>query len=401
LVTRSLEESVFWEILYRGHAVRSELASLFDVSAATISRAVAQLLTKRLIKEAETELSDRGRRAAILKINSELSFVGGIEMDRNAITAVVTDLSGTLLGRGTVASDAAQPVNVTLESCRNVLNVALEDAGMAGVRLASVGVGHTGTLDLKRGICLEWSSRPHWRQVNLLGELEGTLGLPVVLEDRGRALALAHHLLWPEYRRHHSAVHVHVGTGVGAGIFVQGRLLRGASAAAGELGHISIERNGPACWCGRRGCVEAFTSTAAILSQVKSALERGESSLLSEQGKALEELRLEDVLAAARRGDTLVSAVFTQAGEALGAGIANVVQMINPSLIVLSGKLVTSARDLWLSAINRTVREQCFATATRQLEMRVAPLRKDVGAVGCALVAGLKVASELSKSFLT
>ena len=89
----------------------------------------------------------------------------------------------------------------------------------------------------------------------------------MTLDDRARAIALALHLLWPEHRRHRSAIYVQIGTGIGAGIIVDGRMLRGATQAGGEIGHMTIERNGPLCACGRRGCVEVFASLGATLAR--------------------------------------------------------------------------------------------------------------------------------------
>ncbi len=153
------------------------------------------------------------------------------------------------------------------------MRIALSDAGR--VAISRIGVGLGGTLDVENGVCVEWEGVPHWRRVNLLNALRETFDTDITLDDRARAVALAQHLLWPENRRHRSAIYVQIGTGIGAGIFVDGRMLRGATLAGGEIGHIVIDRNGPLCACGRRGCVEAFASLGATMARVRQGLEKG------------------------------------------------------------------------------------------------------------------------------
>jgi predicted NBD/HSP70 family sugar kinase len=390
-----LEELLFWEIFYRRQAVRSELACLFDVSAATISRSAGVLLAKKLILETSATSAPRGRRPTLLEVNPALAHVAGIEIDRDRITAVVTDLAGGRLGRGSVAAEARNPIGRTLQDCRKALHIALADAGRGRLRIARAGVGHTGTLDVENGVCLDWGGVAHWRRVNLREALQDSLGMEVTLDDRARAVALAQHLLWPENRRHRSAIYVQIGTGIGAGIFVDGRMLRGAALAAGEIGHIVIDRNGPLCACGSRGCVEAFASLGATMARVRQAYDRGAKTFLRSMVKSSAELTIDIVVSAAGRGDPLAQAALNEAGQALGIGIGNAVQLLNPSLVVLAGKFASAAQGFLLDVVTRTVESQCFETISRGLEIRVARFRKDVGPIGCALLASVDVAREL------
>ena len=392
---RNLEESLFWEIFYRHEVVRADLARLFNVSAATISRSVGVLLSKKLAIEVGVANPYRGRHPALLCINPLLAHVAGLELDRDRVTAVITDLSGMLLGRGAVASAPQNGVERTLKDCRRALETALSDAGLEIGQLARIGVGHTGTLDVQNGICLDWERMPHWRGAKLLAALRAEFQIEITLDDRARAVALALHLLMPEYRCYRSAIYVQIGTGIGAGIFVNGRMLRGATLAGGELGHIVIDRNGPLCSCGKRGCVEAFASIRATINRVRQALESGAKTSLRQAGSITTDLTAEAIISAARHGDEVARAALLQTSEALATGIANAAQLLNPSLVVLAGKFANAAREILLEAVTRVVRAQCFDTVSRGLEIRVAPFRKDVGPVGCALLASLDVAAEL------
>lgn len=190
-------------------------------------------------------------------------------------------------------------------------------------------------------------------------------------------------------------MYVQIGTGIGSGIFVNGRMLRGATRSGGELGHMTIDRNGPRCACGRRGCVEAFASVGATLGRVRDAIERGETLTPSSFDRQLSNITVEDVVAAARHGDAIARTALEETGEALGVGIANAVQLLNPSLVALAGKFANTARDFLLDAVTRAIEAQCFQNISRGMEIRIAPFRKDVGPVGCALLATVDVASEL------
>jgi predicted NBD/HSP70 family sugar kinase len=275
------------------------------------------------------------------------------------------------------------------------LNKALRDSGVPLSRISRIGVGHTGRIDVENGLCLDWEGTAHWRRINLAKTLKETFGIEICLDDRARAVALAHHLLWPEHARHRSAIYVQIGTGVGAAIFVNGRMLRGASLTGGELGHMVIDRKGPLCGCGKRGCVEAFASRGATLTRVRQAIADGATSSVTCNLGSPDQITLDLVVSAARRGDPVCKAAIEESGQALGIGIANAVQLLNPSLVVLAGKFANTARDFFLEAVTNAISTQCFETVARGLEVRVAPVRKDIAPVGCALLASLDVAQEL------
>ncbi len=397
---RTLEEALFWEIFYGRQAIRSELARFFHVSSATISRTVSVLIDRQLVVEAGSSSSTRGRRPIVLQVNPALAFLGGVEFDRDRVVAVITDLRGNLLGRGAVATGARDGVATNLEKARHALDVALDDAALDKPQLARIGVGHTATLDVEHGLCLDWQGVPHWQGLKLREGLQQTFQCEVTLDDRTKAVALAHHLLSAQNLRHRSALYVHIGTGIGAGIFYDGRMLRGASFAGGEIGHTVIERNGPPCRCGRNGCVEAYASRDAIFHRIRHGLEQGEGPVLRSMLQGRSNMTLESIIRAARRKDALCQKVLNEAVEALGIGISNAAQLFNPSLVVLAGDFPHAAKEMLLDSVIRIVKERCFETISRQLDIQIAPFRKDVGAVGCAFLGAIDQSRQLIETTL-
>jgi hypothetical protein len=176
----NLAESLFWEIFHRRETVRSELAHQFQLSAATVSRAVGVLLSKQLVVEMGAPAASRGRRPALLQLNPSLAYVGGIELDRNMITAVVTDLGGNLLGRGATAASSSNSVESTMRDCVRTLCIALRDADLPQTRLAQIDMGHTATLDVENGLCLDWENSPQWRRVPLADSLRAAFKTEII-----------------------------------------------------------------------------------------------------------------------------------------------------------------------------------------------------------------------------
>jgi glucokinase len=146
--------------------------------------------------------------------------------------------------------------------------------------------------------------------------------------------------------------------------------------------------------------VEAFASVGATLGRVRDAIEKGEKLGPGTFDRQLSNITVEDVVAAARQGDGIARTALEETGEALGMGIANAVQLLNPSLVALAGKFANTARDFLLNSVTRAIEAQCFQNISRGIEIRIAPFRKDVGPVGCALLATVDVASELAERAL-
>jgi len=389
LAIAGLEEAVFWRVFYGREVSRTALAAELGVSLATISRAVQRLLQHGLLSEVGATLSARGRHPGLLRVNPHLAFLLGLEIDRDHVRAAVTDFAGTPLGYAAASCDARGSLQATLVACAQTAGRAMEAAGIGLDRIARVGVGHTGTLDLEAGVCLAWDGSPQWIQAplrQLLCDLFRTAEL--TLDDRARALALAQHLSMPASSHRGSVLYVHVGTGIGAAFFINGSMLRGASQGAGEIGHLIIDPDGPPCRCGNRGCVEAFASTEAVLRRVSKQVESGKSAFLENlAGGRGARITLEILLTAARRGDPVAVEALREAACALGTGIANAVQMLNPSQVVLCGRFVYLAREFLFDTVCEQIRRLCLRNIAKALEVRLGQYRPDLGPVGCALLA--------------
>jgi glucokinase len=199
-----------------------------------------------------------------------------------------------------------------------------------------IGVGSPGPLDPFEGVILNTPNMPGWKNVPLCARLSEHFSCPVMLENDGNLAALGE---W----RHGAAqgtqnmIYLTISTGIGGGVIVDGKLLRGARGLAGELGHMTVERDGPKCGCGQRGHLEAIAAGPAIARNALERLEMGENSILTEMVRDPEPLTATDVGRAARMKDPLALEVVGEAGKHIGRHLACLVHAFNPEMIVLGG----------------------------------------------------------------
>jgi predicted NBD/HSP70 family sugar kinase len=380
-----LEDLIFWYVYDRPSCLRSDLSQQFDISLATVSRAVSALSEHGLLVENSSEVTTPGRKPQSLRINPELAVLLGLDIQLDGVLAVVTDLAGTLLGRGAVRCNAEDSVDSVLRASVKAVDAALEDAEIPRSQIQHLGVGHSGDLDLQNGICMSWANAPNWNSVPIRDLLSSTFGLNVTVDDRSRALALAERRTSPMDWDHPEAVYVVCAFGVGMGFFVDGRLYRGTANGGGELGHTVIDPEGPQCRCGSRGCLEAYSGTVAIIQYVRDAIDSGANSAL--RWVKHKDLNVRSVVAAGHKGDAVALAAIDRAAKALGTAVANTVQVLNPSLVVLCGELARAAGPEILGAVQGAVAAHCVDTAARSVAIRLSRPKKDVSGIGCALLA--------------
>jgi predicted NBD/HSP70 family sugar kinase len=345
------------------------------------------LIELGLVREVgEAEGTGRaGRRAVLLRLNPQAGFVVGVKLAMTAITCVLTDLDANVLrtlvhplpppGPTVAPFDPKATLHATIAAIESLLR----DARIEPGRLMGIGVGINGTVDVESGIsCVA----PHfgWRDVPVAAPLAKHFGIPVSLENDARALTIAEQWFGAGREVDHF-VTVVIGYGIGAGFVANGQLVRGFSSGAGEFGHITLQQAGPVCSCGRCGCLEALAGIPAILRDVEAALIAGEPSALSRDAG----LTLEAVARAAETGDPLACGVLENAGRWLGLGMAGLVNVLNPELIVLNGEAVALG-PAYLEPMEAALREHAFAGMGDSLRIIIEPSGSEVWARGAACV---------------
>jgi glucokinase len=258
----------------------------------------------------------------------------------------------------------------------------VEQAQSEGIGFSGVGVGAAGFIDSATG-SVTFSPNLVYDDPQIAAALEARVGLPAVIDNDANAAA------WGEYQLGSAKgatelAFLTLGTGIGSGFIVNGQLLRGARGAGAEFGHTVIDPRGPQCPCGLRGCLEQFASGTAIERMAREAVAGRESSILSFSGSG-EEITGEHVARAARQLDEVAREVLRLAGTMLGIGLSNVVNIFEPSAIVLGGGVV-AAGEPYLGAARDTLGRMLTAQRRRPVRLDVTSLERDAGLLGAAML---------------
>ncbi|MCM3629712.1 ROK family protein [Paenibacillus glycanilyticus] len=311
----------------------------------------------------------------------------GIDLGGTKMLVVLTNESGSVIARSKKPTFPEQGVEDTVARLIEMVEGLLDNVFpyREACRIRSIGVAAAGILEPASGTVV-LATNLRWRNVPISSMLEERFRAPVRLLNDANAAALG------EWRAGAGVgtkdmVFVTVSTGIGGGIVSGSRLILGASDSAAELGHISIDRSGPLCACGNRGCIEMYAaghSIARIAREgIAGGLANGEA-ILKEAGGAAEALTAEHVAAAAIKGDKYAGSVIASAGKALGQGIVSIIHLINPKLVVIGGGVARSGR-LLLEPMQKAIQEQGIPGLVGQVTVVPAMLGEDAGGVGAAM----------------
>lgn len=311
--------------------------------------------------------------------------------------AVGIDIGGTNVVVGCVAEDGSALHGLRSEPTHSEAGaddvitrmLASAQASMAELRgqvpdaeIVGVGVGAPGPLDTRRGIVL-LTPNLGWRDMPLRDRVSAGLGLPAALDNDANCAVLGEAWMGAARGARH-ALGVTIGTGIGGGLIVNGELFHGASDSAGEIGHTTIDTEGRRCKCGNYGCLEAYASGPAIALRAIEDVEAGAASRLAEfAGGDLARVTAQTVYEAARHGDALALEVVSETAKFLGAGIANLVNVFNPEVVVVCGG-VTMAGDGLFVPLRREVARRAFRPAVDACRIVPGELSGTAGVYGAA-----------------
>jgi glucokinase len=315
---------------------------------------------------------------------------GAIDLGGTKLRSIVVDGSGRVLGDDISFSRAEEGLGVVLERIEESLDAALGKAGVKRERLAGLGIASPGAVDVARGIVPNAPQLPGWQDVPLGRLLGERFGLPTLLENDASAAALGEHRFGAG-RGSRNMLYITVSTGVGGGIIIDGGLYRGKSGAAGEMGHVVIDMNGPPCRCGARGCLESLASGTAIAKRGEELAESGDSPILARLREEEGQVTAEMMERATRMGDAASREAFRQAGHYFGVALAGFVNIFDPEAIVIGGG-VAKAGDLLLEQARVTMESLAMTQPLKGVRLTVSELGDFAGTMG--MVARLREDAE-------
>ncbi len=307
----------------------------------------------------------------------------GIDMGGTGIKLGVVDPRGKLLRTFRMPTPVhSQPAEIAQMIGREA---ELLLKSVKGRRIAGIGVGCAGDIDPKTGV-VRISPNLRWKQVPLKAMLSKVLKLPIYVDNDANVAAWAAYVVEAK-RKIQNLLCVTIGTGVGAGLVLDGKLYHGATGSAGEIGHMTLFPEGFPCLCGNQGCTERYVGAKAMAHEAKHAIESGEKTkILQLVDNDLTKISAHVIQKAARQGDRLALQLWEQAGERLGITLASTVNLLNPEWIVFAGGL-SRAGSLLLDPVRRTIRKRSFSTPGSAVRLVISKLDQDLGMVGAGLLA--------------
>lgn len=360
-----------------GTISRADMARRLDLSRSTVSAIVSELLTTQLVEEVGAGPSKGGRRPILLQFRYGAFSILGVDIGATHVAVALTDLKGEVAAWAQRAHRVREDPRGTRALVQTLAEACLRAVPGGARRLVGVGVAVPSPVDPRRPDALSEVVLPKWKGTRLASELKGHFKVPVLVDNDANLGALAEHW-WGAGRGVDDFVYVKVATGIGSGHIVGGRIYRGATGTAGEIGHMAIDQNGPLCICGLRGCLGTFIGTEALLRRTRALLDEGAESRLD--GATL---TLAAVEQAALDGDAVAQQVVREVASRLGIAVASMLNLMNPAMVAIGGSL-SKLGDLLLEPLRETVRVRTLASSVAAARVVASELGERDVAVGAA-----------------
>jgi predicted NBD/HSP70 family sugar kinase len=380
-VSRSNRSRVLRELYFRGPSGRSRLSRDTGLSPATVANIVGELTAEGIVLEAGVDESQVGRPSAILKVDPGYgSFIGvalgETHMQIELFDTTLAKSAATVYPLLSVQNEPSTVVDLVVRGVREVQKA----AGVADEDVLGIGIGMPGIVERAGDVRVHIPSWG-WGETPFMAMLTEQLTIPIFMDNGANALAQGEMWFGAGRGFNHLAV-VLIGTGVGAGIIADGVAYRGATNSAGEFGHTLIERGGRLCRCGRRGCLEAYVGASGIIRRYEDA-EPG--SPLVDPANDLHTIAA--LVEAANRGDRNAAAVIDETAELLGEGIANLINLFNPAVVVLGGWVSVRLGAYMLPTIKRVAEASAILAPLQATRIVLGQLYDDAVAMGAATLA--------------
>lgn len=310
----------------------------------------------------------------------------GIDIGGTKISFVLGTPEGKILARRKIPTRTGDETRACVREMTAVIRELSEWAGRRKFSVLAIGVGIPGAVDSIQGAVPRSPHLKGWKGLKLARILNEEFRVPVFLANDANAAAVAEKV-FGQARKCRNFVYMTVSTGIGGGIVVEGRLLEGASFVAGEIGHMTIVPRGNLCKCGNAGCLEAYASGTAIGRAAESLIAQGKKSSLAKILKEQGRVTAQDAGLAAIGGDSLSIQVYQDAGFYLGLGIANLLNILNPELILLGGGVWKSAPPQFRKAMMKSCREHAWPEAMKKVRIKRSKLKGSIGDLGALALA--------------
>ena len=343
----------------RGRLSQAEIARVTGLSRTTVHSLVAELKGWAMVQEVDAVQPDaRGGRPAIqLVLRDASQAVLGIDFGHSHVQVAIADMARNVRAERRCDLDVNHHAIEALDTSARLAAETLAESGFERSSLVGAGIGIPGPVDREHGTAGSATILPGWVGLRIASEMQRRLGIPVEIENDANLGALAE-LTWGAGRDCSNFAYVKAATGIGAGLVIDGRLLRGASGTAGEIGHTTLDEEGALCYCGNRGCLETVASGPSIIRLVANGSDGADGSALT----------LEHVVELVVDGDVRARRAVSDAGREIGVAVAGLCNLINPERVIVGGML-SRAGEVLLQPLRESLRRHAVQAAAEKVEV--------------------------------
>jgi predicted NBD/HSP70 family sugar kinase len=390
--------SAILQTIYQTRSItRKDLSVQVKLSPNHVNNLVSAMIDQGVLTEETAAEGNLGRPAALLSLNADFGYVVGMDIGLVETRAILTNLNGQ------VCASTARPTQIVPDReiiLQNVIDQIYEVCSAGNVPLAAlagVGISVLGIVDAEQGLVLGWTNRPDWERAwvdfNIKKALQDRLNLtPVILENTVRAMGVNAHRFGPA-KGIDDFLYVFLGSNTGSSIFINGQPYFGSRGISGEIGHVTIDDDGPWCRCGNRGCLEAVASTPAVLGRAEERLRESQVISILREPYENKQLTLKKVIAAASTRDKLAFQIMDEVGAHVGKVLAFSLNLLGPEMVVLAGPLAQDS-EVFLNAVQRQVDLHALQQVSRSTKIVCDIYDPFSGTRGAALMALERIFSE-------
>ena len=362
-------------LFFEGAKTNTDICEQFHVSSPTSIRLLSQLMDEGLVKKEGRGKSVGGRKPDLYRLQEDSFYVLGMQLERSKLQLAIFDNNNrTIIKEENVSFKIDDKSNSVEELYKQGMRI-IEKSGIDTSKLMGVGISMPGLVSAEQGKNFTYfisEEEPESLQ-EILGK---KFGKPVYILNDAKSACLAE-FRFGLARRKRNVLVISMDWGVGLGIIIDGKMQQGASGFAGEFGHIPLVEDGLLCHCGKRGCLETVASGLALSREVKEGLKAGESSILSQlPPEELENIQPEKIIDAANKGDQFAINLLSEVGKNLGKGLAVLIQIFNPELIILEGKF-SEAKQFITIPIQQSINTYCMAQLREKTEISLSNLKQN------------------------
>ncbi len=368
-----------------GPVSRAEVARILGLNPATVSGNVRQLEEEGLIKCLGDGESSGGRKPILIGLSENSFNCIGVDVQKEKVISAVVNLEGTIINTVSLPLVEAIEKDTVLSVIIESIDKAIRESGLSDDRFFGIGVGMHGIVDSTAGVSI-YAPAFNWHNVPIADKISKKFNLPVTIDNDARAKALGEK--WFGIAKGiDDYVFVHVGTGIGSGIVLNGELYKGRGQAAGEVGHIKVVDDGMRCVCGKFGCLDTVASVKSLIKKIKANINMGYNTRIIDLVNGdLTKISIEIINQAAAEKDVVALSSLEEVGRFLGIAIADVVNILNPQMIVIGGEMALAGNFLLkplVESAGRFAMDECF----KDVSVVLSSLKGDSGALGAASMA--------------